>query len=79
MLCVYRSEKQMQSDIKVVTQHKETCGQVFFRETGASRKLNAMFSCRGVFRFADQASVGKSLLDGNKDHLLNQAKQEHQV
>ena len=37
-----------------------------------------------VFRFADPANIRKSLLDGNKDHLLNQArselmKQEHQV
>ena len=36
-----------------------------------------------VFRLADRANVGKSLLDGNKDHLLNQArselvKQEHE-
>ena len=43
-----------------------------------------MFSCHNVFRFADPANVGKSLLDGKKDHLLNQArselmKQEHQV
>ena len=41
-------------------------------------------SVHSVFRFADQANVGKSLLDGNKDHLLNQArsqltKQQHQV
>ena len=37
-----------------------------------------------VFNFADPASVGKSLLDGNKDHLFDQAssellKQNHQV
>ena len=38
-----------------------------------------------VFKFADPAHVGKSLVDGNKDHLLSQArsellkKQEHQV
>ena len=37
-----------------------------------------------VFRFADAANIGKSLLDVNKDHLLDQArsvlmKQEHQV
>ena len=43
-----------------------------------------MFSCHNVFRFADPAHVRKSLLDGNKDHVLNQArsellKQEHQV
>ena len=36
------------------------------------------------FRFADMANIGKSLLDWNEDHLLNQArsellKQEHQV
>ena len=41
-------------------------------------------SVHSVFRIADPANVGKSLLDGNKDHLLNQArselvKQEHQV
>ena len=40
--------------------------------------------CHSVFRFTDPANVGKSLLDGNKDDLLNQArsvlmKQEHQV
>ena len=54
------------------------------RETRASGKLDAMFPCHNVFRFADQASVGKSLLDGNKDHLLKQdlnelVRQEHQV
>ena len=37
-----------------------------------------------MFRIADPAKVGQSLLDGNKDHLLSQAKselmkQEHQV
>ena len=36
-----------------------------------------------VSRFADPANVGKSLLDGNKDHLLQAKseimKQEHQV
>ena len=37
-----------------------------------------------VFRFADPSNVGRSLLEGNKDHLLDQArselmKQEHQV
>ena len=46
------------------------------RETRASGKLDAMFPCHDVFRFADQASVGKSLLDGNKDHLHNQARSE---
>ena len=41
-------------------------------------------SVHSVFSFADPANIGKSLLDGNKDHLFNQArselmKQEHQV
>ena len=31
---------------------------------------------RCFFRFADLAIVGKSLLDGNKDHLLNQTRSE---
>ena len=48
-------------------------------ETGASGKFDAMFSCHDVFfRFADPASVGKSLLDGNKD-LNELVRQEHQV
>ena len=42
----------------------------------STRKLDAMFPRHDVFRFADQASVGKSLLDGNKDHLLYQARSE---
>ena len=54
------------------------------QETGASGEPDAMFSCHDVFKFADPSSVGKSLLDGNKDHVHNQArsefvKQEHQV
>ena len=37
-----------------------------------------------VFRFADPSNLGRSLLEGNEDHLLSQArselvKQEHQV
>ena len=41
-------------------------------------------SVHSVFRSADSANTGESLLDGNKDHLLIQArselmKQEHQV
>ena len=41
-------------------------------------------SVHSAFRIADPANVGKSPLDGNKDHLLNQAryelvKKEHQV
>ena len=51
-----------------------------------SNEQGNQFKCsvHSVFRFADPANVGKSLLDGNKDHLLNQArselmKQEHLV
>ena len=33
-------------------------------------------SVHSVLKFADLANVGKSLLDGNKDHLLNQARSE---
>ena len=41
-------------------------------------------SVHSVLRFADPSNVGRSLLEGNKDHVLNQArselvKQEHQV
>ena len=37
-----------------------------------------------IFKFADPSKLGRSLLEGNKDHLLSQArselvKQEHQV
>ena len=51
------------------------------RETG---EPDAMFPCHDVFKFADPGSIGKSFLEGNKDHLLNQArfelvKQGHQV
>ena len=33
-------------------------------------------SVHSVLGFADPTNVGKSLLDGNKDHLLNQARSE---
>ena len=46
------------------------------RGSVSTRKLDAMFPCHDVFRFADLASVGKSLLDRNTDHLLNQARSE---
>ena len=37
-----------------------------------------------MFKYADPSKLGRSLLEGNKDHLLSQArselvKQEHQV
>ena len=60
----------------------------------ATGKLVALFSFgneeagdqfkSSVFRIADPSNVGRSLLEGNKDHLLSQPKselmrQEHQV
>ena len=33
-------------------------------------------SVHSVFRFADPANVGKTLLERNKDHVLNQARSE---
>ena len=47
------------------------------RETGASGNLMRCFHVTMFFRFADPASVGKSLLDGNKD-LNELMRQEHQ-
>ena len=57
---------------------------LFPKETGNEPGNRLESSVHSVFRFADPTNVGKSLLDGNKDHLLNQArseimKQEHQV
>ena len=64
------------------------------QEPRASGKFAAMFSSRiqesgnqfkeFCFQNADPSNLGRSLLEGNKDHLLNQArfelmKQEHQV
>ena len=57
-----------------------------FSERDQSNELGNRFesSVHSVFKFADPTNVGKSLLDGNKDRLLNQArselmKQEHQA
>ena len=65
--------------------HSES-NQNTFSERDRSNEPGNRFerSVHSVFRFADPANVGKSLLGGNKDHLLNQArselvKQEHQV
>ena len=65
-----------------------------FQEPRASGKPDAAFSSRSnelgnqfeshIFKYADSSKLGRSLLEGNKDHLLSQArselmKQEHQV
>ena len=64
------------------------------QEPRASGKPNALFSSRSdelgnqfekfMFKFADPSNLGRSLLEGNEDHLFSQArsellKQEHQV
>ena len=64
------------------------------QEPRANGKTDAMFSSGSkepgnhfkisVFKHADPSNLGRSLLEGNKDHLLSQArcdlmKQEHQV
>ena len=48
-----------------------------------SEELGNQFKC-SVFKKADPSNLGRSLVEGNKDHLLSQAKselmrQEHQV
>ena len=53
-----------------------------YRSNGTRKPIREQV--HSVLNFADPANVRKSLLDGNKDHLLNQArsellKQEHQV
>ena len=57
-----------------------------FSERDTSNEPGNRFesSFHSVFNFANPANVGKTLHDGNKDHLLNQArselvKQENQV
>ena len=64
------------------------------QEPRGSGKPDALFSSRSdepgnqfessVFKYADPSKLARSLLEGNKDHLLSQArselmKQEHQV
>ena len=52
-----------------------------FQEPSAPRRLAALFSLRGeepedqfkssVFKHADPSNLGRSLLEGNRDHLLS--------
>ena len=51
--------------------------------SSGSKELGNLINS-SVFKHADLSNLGRSLLDGNKDHLLNQLrsdlmKQEHQV
>ena len=57
--------------------HSESSQKHFPKETDVMNRENRFESCaHSVFRFSDPANVGKSLLDGNKDHLLHQARSE---
>ena len=64
------------------------------QEPRTSGKPDALFSSRSdepgnrfdssLFKFADPSNLGRSLVEGNRDHLLSQArpelmKQEHQI
>ena len=71
--------------VAVFSCHSEP-SQNTFSERDRSNEPGNRFdsSAHSVFRFDDPAKVAKFLLDGSKDHLLNQArsermKQEHQV
>ena len=65
--------------------HSEPSQNTFAGKAEVRNRENLfMSSLHSVLRFADPANVGKSFLDGNTDHLLNQTrsdlmKQEHQV
>ena len=65
--------------------HGESSQNTFSKRDRSNESGNRFESgVHSVFRIADPANVGKSLIDGNKDHVLDQArselmKQEHQV
>ena len=65
--------------------HSESSQNTFSKRDRSNESGNRFeSSVHSVFRFANPGNVGKSLLDGNMDHLLNQAKseltrQEHHV
>ena len=77
----------MQTVLKLITpEERESLKSSSSQEPRASGKRDALFSSRSdelgkqfeafMFRFGDPANVGKSLHDGNKDHLLNQARSD---
>ena len=62
--------------------HQKTLGQDEFSER--EQPADIFRGSESIFRDADPANVAKSLLEGNRDHLLTQArsetmKQEHKV
>ena len=91
--CIYRSERQVRNEHKFIELHvyKETCGMALTSERSGqdefSEREQLADIVRGnesIFRDANPANVAKSLLEGNRDHLLTQPrselmKQEHKV
>ena len=66
--------------------HSESSQHTFSKETEVTNRetVSRVVFILFLIKFADPANVGKSLLVGNKDHLLNQARsdlmmQEHPV
>ena len=57
--------------MQCVSCHCESSWNTFSERDRSNESGNRFESnVRSVLRFADPANVGKSLLDGNKDHLL---------
>ena len=88
-----RREEQVQIVLKLITLEKRLKSNSS-QEPRASGKPDAVFSSRSdepgnqfessMFKYADLSNMGRSLLEGDKDQLLSQArselmKQEHQV
>ena len=61
----------------VLSCHSESSQNTFSKRDRSNEAGNRFeSSVHSVFRIADPAKVGKSLIDGNKEHLLNQARSE---
>ena len=83
----------MHNILKLITQEEKAWCQVHLksREHAGNRMqcfdqgvTNRDHSENSIFQFADPSNLGRSLLEGSKDHLLSQArseltKREHQV
>ena len=72
-----RSSSSRDLEDAVFSFHSESGQNTFSKRDRSNESGNRFESCvHSVFRIADPAKVGKSLLDGNKDHLLYQARSE---
>ena len=72
-----RSSSSRDLEDAVFSFHIESGQNTFSKRDRSNESGNRFVSCvHSVFRNADPAKVGKSLLDGNKDHLLYQARSE---